>query len=180
VSLFYVHHKTNLSCGVSDLPISERLQGLMPFLYAFAVLDGCHLPIQRPTGPIAQRDRRNYKNFYSIILMALADGKGWLLWAQCAMPGNVHDPTVLRGSNLWPHLPVICVRRTANINNASIPGLILVDSTFPFLPYAMKIYSYKKHSESRVQIENTFGLLKMRFRELFKTSEKTPQQLIPL
>jgi len=29
------------------------------------------------------------KNFYSIILMVMVDGKGRFIWAQAGMPGNV-------------------------------------------------------------------------------------------
>jgi len=116
----------------------DRLQAYMTFPSGFAAIDGFHLPIKRSSGPTAQRDHLNYKEFYSSVLMAMVDGKGRLSWANCGMPGNVHNVTLLRSTNLWHHLPRITAFNAQQIDNVQIPANILADSAFPHLPYIQK------------------------------------------
>ena len=40
------------------------------FPYTFCAVDGCHLPMRCPRGG---EEHHNFKNFYSVILMALVD-----------------------------------------------------------------------------------------------------------
>lgn len=158
------------------------------FPYAFAALDGCHIPIKCPHDVAGRRDYYNYKNFYSIVLMALVDAKGRFIWAQAGMPGNVHDSTILQSTNIWHQLPDICHAAETRVGNVAVPGLILADSAFPFRTFIMKRFSHtnltlaekkfnKLHSRSRIVVENAFGLLKMKFRELFRHSERQPENV---
>jgi len=56
------------------------------------------------------------------------------------------------------------------------------------MPYILKRYSHanlsaaqkkfnRVHSQSRVVVENAFGRLKMKFRELFRSSERNPENV---
>ena len=82
------HRRPNVCRGTST-QIQEMMHMKMPF--AFAALDGCHVPIKCPSDIAGRRDHHNSKNFYSIILTAMVDWKGRFIWAQAGMPGNVHD-----------------------------------------------------------------------------------------
>lgn len=179
-------------CVTSLLPNTaealQTLQGYMNFPYAFAAIDGCHVPIACPSDEAARRDYYNYKNFYSIVLMAMVDGKGRFLWAQAGMPGNVHDSTILQAANIWPLLQSICELKTTLIGTVRVPALLLVDSAFPFRTYLMKRFTQaslslaqrkfnKLHAQSRIVVENAFGILKMKYRELFRTSERAPENV---
>lgn len=164
------------------------MQGLMSFPYAFAAVDGCHLRLQCPMGVAARRDYWCFKQFYSIVLMAMVNGRGQFIWASAGMPGNCHDATLLQSTNIWPRLPALCSLAVENVGDIVIPGMILGDNAFPFTPWLMKRYSQqnltpnqkvynKRHSSSRVIVENAFGWLKQRFRELHRGSESSPENL---
>ena len=89
------------------LRTSEQVQQMMRFNtpFSFAALDGRHAPI-KCLDVAGRRDYHNYKNFYSIILMAMVDGKGRFIWAQAGMPGNVHDSTIMRSTRSGAHYPI--------------------------------------------------------------------------
>ncbi|XP_057310528.1 uncharacterized protein LOC130648493 [Hydractinia symbiolongicarpus] len=64
------------------------------FQFAFSAIDRSHLPIKCPPGGLeAMKQYHNFKNFYSVILMALVDAKYRLIWAALGAPGNTHDST---------------------------------------------------------------------------------------
>ena len=65
------------------------------FPFAFSAIDGSHLPMKCPPGgPEAMKQYHNFKNFYSIILLALVDPKYRFIWASVGAPGNTHDSTL--------------------------------------------------------------------------------------
>ena len=46
------------------------------FPYAFAAVDGCHVPIKCPPGGNeASKEYHNFKEFYSLVLMTFVDAK---------------------------------------------------------------------------------------------------------
>ena len=66
------------------------------FHYAFAAVDGSHLPIKCPNGGAqAMKQYFNFKGFDSIVLMALVDAEYRFIWASVGAPGNTHDSTLL-------------------------------------------------------------------------------------
>ena len=58
---------------------------------AWASIDGC-----LAGGLEACKEYYNLKNFYSIILMEMADGKYRFIRASCGYPGNSHDSTIFK------------------------------------------------------------------------------------
>ena len=111
------------------------------FPCSWAASDGCHIPLKCPAGGLeANKEYHNFKDFYSIILMAMVDGKGKFIWASCEFPGNSHDSIILQSTNLWSK---ITAGQTIpdigkNIEGVRVPPLILGDSTFPFQSWLMK------------------------------------------
>lgn len=180
-------------CVSSRMPSNaqdmELAQNHMPFPFAFAAIDGCHIPVQCPAGGTdAKKAYYNFKNFYSVILLALVDGKGRFIWASCGQPGNCHDSTLLQSTELWDKLFDICHLKTEVIGGVTVPSLVLADGAFPFRTYVMKRYSQavptqeqklfnRKHGNSRVIVENAFGLLKGRFRVLSRKCESSPENV---
>ena len=167
----------------------ELAQTHMPFPYAFTAIDGCHIPIQCPAGGTdAKKAYYNFENFYSIIFLAMVDGKGRFIWASCGQPENCHDSTLLQSTELWNKLYDICHLKTEVVGDVTIPSLVLADGAFPFRTYIMKRYSQavltpeqrifnRKHGNSRVIVEDAFGLLKGRFRVLTRKCESKPENL---
>lgn len=180
--LFVRHVQSRLPKSAEEL---TRLQGLMDFPFGFAAVDGCHIRIKCPPGPHASKDYHNFKNFYSIVLMALVDGRGRFLWAASGMPGNCHDSTLLQSTELWLRLRGMCELSVGNVGGVEVPALVLGDNAFPFRTFLMKRFTNanktasqrkfnKALSHDRTIVENAFGYLKLRFRELFRGSECNP------
>ena len=52
------------------------------FPYDFSGIDGSHLPIKCPNGgQEVMKQYYNFKNFYSLVLLALVDAKYRFIWA---------------------------------------------------------------------------------------------------
>lgn len=90
-------------------------------------------------------------------------------------PGSVHDARVLRESPFFTRAALECG-----------DNYILGDSAYPLMPWLITPFRdnestfptwkknfNKRHSQQRVSIENTFGLLKQRFRRLYFVDAKS-------
>lgn len=171
----------------------EKLQELMEsmdaewqFTYAYAAIDGSHIPIRCPPGGAeAAKEYHNFKNFYSIILMAIVDAKYRFIWGSCGYPGNSHDSMIFQSTDLYADL---CSGRFPSIahkeGDVLIPPLLLGDGAFPFHPWLMKPYSQAilkaddkyfnyRLSRARMVTEGAFGKLKGRWRILSRKCEST-------
>ena len=155
------------------------------FPYAFAAVDGSHLPIKCPKGGAqAMKQYFNFKGFYSIVLMALVDAKYRFIWASVGAPGNTHDSTMMQSTELWSQIVEgkIIPNLVQEVNNIEVPPLILGDGAFPLRTWIMKPhgdavlpdnkrYFNFRHSRARLVTEGAFGRLKSRFRVLFRKCE---------
>ena len=158
---------------------------LWQICYAFAAIDGCHIPIKCPPGGReSNKEYHNFKEFFSIVLMAMVDAKGRFIWANCGIPGNTHDSLIFQSTNMYARI----------VNGKVIPDfdfvedgvkmnpLILGDSAFEFRPWIMKPYTNStlnkeqrnfnnRLSRARMVIECAFGQLKGRWRILLRKCE---------
>ena len=75
------------------------------FPYAFVAVDGSHLSMKCPNGGAqAMKQYFNFKGFYSIVLMALVDEEYRFIWASVGAPGNTHNSTMLKSTDLWKRI----------------------------------------------------------------------------
>lgn len=129
-------------------------------------LDGKHIVIRAP--PATGSDFYNYKNSFSIVLMALADSDYCFLYVDVGAKGRGSDGGVFQNSSLYNALET---------NSLPIPTdfVIVGDDAFPLKTYLMKPYSRRNLSEeeriynyrlsrARRVIANTFGILVSKFR----------------
>ena len=50
------------------------MKEIWQFRYRWAAIDGCHIPIKCPAGGLKScKEYHNFKNFYSIVMMAMVD-----------------------------------------------------------------------------------------------------------
>ena len=126
--------------------ISEMEQ-LWQFPCCWGAIDGCHIPIKCPPGGLQScKEYHNFKNFYSIVLMAMVDAKYRFTWGSCGFPGNSHDSVILQSTDFWEqlqekeYLPNIAKQ----INGIEVPPLILADSAFQLKSWLMKPYTQFK------------------------------------
>ena len=152
--------------------------------YSFGAVDECHLPIKCPKGGLeSAKEYHNFKNFYSIVVMAIVDEKDRFMWASSGYPGNSHDAIILKSTDLYHrisnknYLPTCIVA-----SEMEIYPVLLGDSAFPFLPWLMKPYGNAiqtkeqryfnyRLSRARMVVEGAFGQLKGRWRILLRKNE---------
>ena len=78
------------------------MEALWQFPCCWGAIDGCHISIQCPPGgPKVSKECHNFKNFYSIVMMAIVDAKDLFIWASVGFPGNSHDSVIFQTTELW-------------------------------------------------------------------------------
>ncbi|XP_028417137.1 protein ANTAGONIST OF LIKE HETEROCHROMATIN PROTEIN 1-like [Dendronephthya gigantea] len=161
------------------------MEEMWQFPCCWAAVDGCHIPIKCPPGGMqACKEYHNFKNFYSIVLMALVDSHYRFIWGSCGYPGNSHDSIILQSTELWSNieegdgLPSIGKK----VGTQTVPPLIVGDSAFPLAPWLMKPYTNAvlspeqryfnyRLSRARMVTEGAYGQLKGRWRVLLRKCE---------
>ena len=100
----------------------------------------------------------NYKNFYSVILLALVDAHYRFIWASIGAPGNTHDSTLFQSTNL-----------RSRITSCEIfPAQTLAKPYGDAVLTEQKRYFNCKLSRTRMVTEGECGKLKGRWRVLFE------------
>ncbi|XP_068728082.1 uncharacterized protein [Montipora capricornis] len=144
--------------------------------------DGSHIPIR---GSFARRKILwCFKGFYSLVLQIVAGADYRILAATMGHAGNTHDSTIMKNHSFWKNREDIFPPGSRVIDGLRIPYLEIGDSAFKLTPRSMKPYTHNKltdaqayynyrHSSARMVVEQTFGLLKGRFRILLFTNESS-------
>ncbi|XP_018313650.1 putative nuclease HARBI1 [Mycetomoellerius zeteki] len=132
-------------------------------------VDGMHIPIPAPMEDSASYYNR--KGFYSIILQGICDAECKFIDVFVGWPGSSHDARV------WRESPIGCGLAEDNLRLPEGTHL-LGDSAYPLHSYLMTPFRDNGHlsprqskyntklSSKRIVIEQTYGLLKGRFRRL--------------
>ena len=78
------------------------------FPFAFSAIHGSHLLMKCFLGdPEVMEPYHNFKNFYSIILLALFDLKYCFIWGSVCAAGITHDSTIFQSTSLWKNKPLV-------------------------------------------------------------------------
>ena len=103
------------------------------FPCTWAALDGCHIPKKCPPGGLAAcKEYHNFKNVYSIVLMALVNSNCLVIWGSCGSPGNSYDSVIFQSTNLWNSIQGGMLPNVGKqVGKVNIPPLIIADSAFP-------------------------------------------------
>ncbi|KAG8236191.1 hypothetical protein J437_LFUL016287 [Ladona fulva] len=160
---------------------STRLEKKWNFPHCIGALDGKHIVMQAPRNSGSYY--YNYKNTFSIVLMALADASYRFIYIDVGCNGRTSDGGVFNNCTLNSAL----IQDELNLprpiplqgRQKPIPYLIVADDAFAMKPYLMKPYPYKdqpgpnrvfNYRLSRVRriVENVFGIVANRFRILRK------------
>jgi len=120
------------------------MKEIWQFPYRWAVIAGCHIPIKCPAGGLKScKEYHSFKNFYSIVMMAMVDSNCRFIWGTCGFPGNSHDAIIFQSTQMWSDIKEgkFIPQIAKNINGVLVPPLVVGDSAFPFQPWLMKPYS---------------------------------------
>ena len=122
---------------------SEKLEEVMDsfeekwqYPSCFGAVDGCHLPIKCPRGgQESAKEYHNFKNFFSIVLMALVDSRKRFIWAASGFPGNSHDAIILQSTRLYAKMMEGNIIPTLEDRDGSaVKPMIIGDSASPSTP----------------------------------------------
>ena len=167
---------SNTELEINEVTSGFKRIGSIPNV--IGAIDGSHIPIKAPH--LFSVDYFNRKGFYSIVLQAVVDYKKKFLDIYVGWPGSTHDSRVLINSRLYNKF---------NNQNNLLPNYfnnkyILGDGGYPNLswlivPYKdigrgltqQQTYFNLKHFQTRIKVEQAFGLLKGRWRCLLQNLE---------
>ncbi|XP_015378544.1 PREDICTED: uncharacterized protein LOC107172762, partial [Diuraphis noxia] len=124
------------------LKISEEFKIRSNFPNCLGAVDGKHIRVVKPerSGSLFM----NYKLFFSIGLMAVADANYKFVYIDVGSYGKDSDSTIFRNSSLWKNLE----RNNLERNNLNIPESSQVPGINIPLPYAFvgdEAFSLSKH-----------------------------------
>ncbi len=180
-------------CITEHMPQSEEdfkgkmkdMNNMWQFPFCWAAIDGCHIPIKCPQGGAeASKEYHLFKNFYSIVLMAMVDSNYRFIWGSCGFPGNSHDAIIFQSKSLWENIKEHGFIPDIGQNIADV---IIGDFAFPFQPWLLKPYTNAvltekqryfnfRLSRARMVAEGAFGQLKDRWRVLLRRNESSPHE----
>lgn len=92
-------HYVNIPQGDKLKEIVDGFETWWGFPQAAGAIDGTHIPIIRPDESAS--DYYNRKGYYSVIMQAMVDFRGWFMDIYIGWPGKVHDARVFSNSSLY-------------------------------------------------------------------------------
>ena len=184
---------TNFYDDYVKLPTTDEewLSELRGFVenYGFPCIgawDGFHIYIN-------SKEKCNYsfKKRYTINNLALTSYNKRFLYAAVGAPGSTHDSRMLRESSFFDNVmngEAIPDRTFTLGDYGDIPLITVGDSAFPRFSWLIKCYDDNSKNEqhryfnkmlrsARVVSENTYGMLKGRWRFLLKETECRPNNI---
>lgn len=141
-------------------------------------VDGSYITVRTP----AHKIKSTYVNRHdipSVTLQGICDFKRRFIDVFTGPPGKTHDSRVFRLSFISNKLTNICENKFHILGDNAYPlreYLLTPYKDYGTLTQAQRTYNYKL-SATRVLIENTFGMLKNRFRQLISLDFHTVDKI---
>ena len=159
--------------------IAEKYEEEWNFPHCLGAIDGKHIMIECPAN--AGSAYYNYKNFHSIVLLAICDANYCFSFVDIGAYGGSNDASVLASSlygSAFDTIPsTLNLPVPAKCGSKMLPYVLLGDDIFPLKPWLMKpypgkhldeaqrVYNYRL-SRARRTVENAFGILTAKWRIL--------------
>ncbi|KAJ8909426.1 hypothetical protein NQ315_003478 [Exocentrus adspersus] len=149
------------------IKVSEEFQQISGLPGVIGCIDGTFIAIRTP----AHKVKSTYVNRHdmpSMTLQAICDANKLFLDVFTGTPSKIHDARVYTLSFVSEKIPQICGDQFHLLGDSAYPlrkFLITPYRDYGNLTQEQKNFN-KKFSATRVKIENSFGLLKQRWRQL--------------
>lgn len=167
------------------MKISEEYNEKWNFPNTVGSIDGKHFAIKCPAN--TGSDNFNYKGFYSLLMLAVADASYRFIIVDIGAQGRFSDGALFQDSELEKRLEKnkLGLPRTSA---TKWPLCLIGDAAFPLRTYLMrpypgrgldetkKVFNYRL-SRARRCVENAFGILVSRWRVFLGTVESEPDLL---
>jgi hypothetical protein len=156
--------------------IAKTFEDRWNFPHCIGALDGKHIAINPP--PNSGSLFFNYKQFFSIVLLALVDANYKFIYVDIGQYGRISDGGVFNNSSLSTALAddLLHIPEPSAITGTDyvVPYVIVADDAFALKPNVLKPYAFRKCSQeqrifnyrlsrARRVVESAFGILSQRF-----------------
>lgn len=128
------------------IEISKGFEKHAKFPNCIGALDGKHIRMIQPehSGSLYY----NYKHFFSLVLMALCDANYCFTWIDIGAYGKNSDSGIFKESTLYTKLTEKTLnipdpRPINNIDETTLPYVIVADEAFGMLEKLMRPYGWK-------------------------------------
>ena len=170
----YVSHPKNTDEWVD---LAKEFENEWNFPNCLGALDGKHVMIECPHN--AGSTTFNYKNFHSLVLMAVCDARYCFTFVDIGSVGSENDSAIFANSKFgkaFNSLPTkLGIPEASDHAGIDLPYVLIGDDIFPLKPWLLKPYPGKKLEESqriynyrlsreRRTIENSFGIMSAKWR----------------
>lgn len=171
------------------LCIVEQFWNRWKFPNCVGCIDGKHVRIKKPLHSGSMY--RNYKQYFSIVLQAVAGPDYRFLAIDIGAYGKESDGGIFRHSNLSKKLETgaLGVQRLSGLpgTETTVPHVLLGDEAYPLKTYLMRPYPVSKLgpsetifnnrlSKARQVVECAFGIMTSKWRLLHKAIEVNPDE----
>lgn len=167
--------------------ISEEFWNKWKFPYCVGCIDGKHIRIQNPKHSGSMY--RNYKQYFSIVLQAVAGPNYKFITIDVGAYSKESDGGIFSNSNLCQKLENggFGVMRHCPLpgTNIKVPHVLLGDEAYPLKTYLMRPFPVSKLGPSEIifnerlsrarQVECAFGIMSSKWRLLQKSIEVNPE-----
>ena len=156
--------------------VADKFSSLWNFHNCLGAIDGKHIAIRKPKQ--SGTNFYNYKGFFSIVLMAVADAEYKFLFVDIGANGSCADSGVFKETNLYKAVMEeyagIPDPETLPKDDCPVHYSFITDDAFGLRPWLMKphpsrgltkkkrIFNYRLSRARRV-VENAFGILAQRY-----------------
>jgi DDE superfamily endonuclease len=160
------------------------------FPHCIGALDGKHIAICPP--PNSGSLYHNYKQFFSIVLLAVVDANYKFIYVDVGQYGRVSDGGVFNNSSLYEAMQrnILQIPQPTAIEGTDVvvPYVFVADDAFALKPNIMKPYAFRqcssakrvfnyRLSRARRMVESAFGILSSRFRVFKTTVQLNPEKV---
>lgn len=169
--------------------IADQYMRQRGFPHCIGSIDGKHIRVVKPdsSGSIYY----NYKHFFSLILLAVCDCNYKFLYVQIGSAGSESDGGVFASSELYQRLTDenLDLPPPENLGNwGPVPFFIIGDAAFGLGKHILRPYAgtfltpeednfNHRLSSARMSIEQSFGILALRFRFLLSAIYADPDKV---
>lgn len=155
------------------LNIAKNYEDTWNFPYCLGAIDGKHIQLQASIG--SGSEYYNYKNTFSVVLVAVVDANYNFIYANVGCQGRILDGGVFQNTSFFKLLNEnkleLPTPKMLNGKEKQMPYVFVADEAFPLKENILKPYpgTHKKNSAKRIfnyrlsracrVVENVFGIL---------------------
>jgi hypothetical protein len=173
----FVRRSIQFPTGTELNNVINDFQALCGLPQCGGAIDGCFIPIKRPSGTFGYK-YWCYKGHDAILLLAVVDARGLFTYIHVGNPGSVGDAATYHLSVLDHKIQFgewLSQAHAKLIRGVNVRPFLVADAAFPFQQTMMKAYTgdpprgAKEHAynyahvRTRRVVEQAFGRLKGRF-----------------